>query len=47
MTKGVDQGLSANAVNLLPNGRLEWLLPTCDTDAKIHIGLDREFLLNS
>jgi hypothetical protein len=46
MTKCVDQGLSPNSVNLLPNRRSERLLRTGDTDAKVHIGLDRKFPLN-
>src|SRR5215469_2618374 len=46
MTKCVDQGLSPNSVNLLPNRRSERLLRTGDTDTKVHIGLDRKFPLN-
>lgn len=47
MRKGVDQRLSANAVNLVPDARPQRLLPAGDTDAKVDIGWNREFLLNA
>lgn len=44
MTKCIDQGFSANSVKLkLYRG--SQLLPAGDIDAKVHIALDRKFLL--
>jgi len=47
MTKGVHQGLFPNAVDLLPDGWLQRLLPAGDADAKVDVGLKCEFLLNA
>ena len=46
MTKGVEQGLSSNAVNLLLDRRPQRLLLAEDTDVKVHTGLRREFVTN-
>jgi hypothetical protein len=47
MTKRVDQGLSANSVNLMLGLWWQRFLPASDSDAKVNVGLYIEFLLNA
>jgi hypothetical protein len=47
MTKCVNQGLSADAVNLMLHLSCQLLLAAGDRDPKIDIGLYPEFVLNA
>ena len=47
MTKCVNQGLSADAVNFMLDLSRQLLLAAGDRDTKIDIGLNLEFVLNA